>query len=80
MNSDSDRATGVPRWGPWLAALLSITAYPLSLGPMGWLCVTGRVAHDNQFWTAFYSPLRWVIESSPTCGDWLDFYLDLWIS
>jgi len=53
--------------------------YTLSIGPMYWEWVSGREAKGSLVVAAFYEPLRWLGTTVPLFGEWLNWYVRLWI-
>jgi hypothetical protein len=65
-------------WISWTVAALLVLAYPLSFGPVFWICVRGP--HDGYLAAsanAFYAPLFWVCNSSQTLSAALAWYVEL---
>ncbi len=69
-------------WYWWtVAGLLLLVAYPLSLGPMGWLFTHSELQHSDWACGAIecvYWPLVELVEISPDFRAVAIRYLDLW--
>jgi len=66
-----------------LLLLLVFVVYPLSFGPMFWICsdAGNRVGHDgkSRAFLAVYHPVIWVYQKGPEpMRELLGRYLDFW--
>lgn len=72
-------------WSGWLhgfavRSLLLFVLYVLSIGPMYWEWYRGRFAGGSKLLAAFYEPLVVLAELIPPFGQWMDWYVGLWIT
>ncbi len=58
---------------------LLFSVYTLSIGPMYWEWVGAREVTQNLWIAAFYEPLRRLGMAFPLFGEWLNWYVRLWI-
>lgn len=54
--------------------------YVLSMGPMYWQWYGGRFAGGSQLVAAFYEPIYVMATLIPWFGEWMDWYVGLWIA
>jgi len=59
---------------------LLVGFYVLSMGPMYWHWYGGRFAGGSQLIVAFYEPLFILATLVPWFGEWMDWYVGLWIA
>lgn len=53
--------------------------YVLSIGPMYWQWVNAKYVDGPVLLAAFYEPL-WIVSSAcPPLGEWINWYVRLWI-
>jgi hypothetical protein len=69
----------------WLFGLvqrifLLLGFYVLSFGPMYWHWYGGRFAGGSQLVAAFYEPIIVLANFVPWFGEWMDWYVGLWIT
>jgi hypothetical protein len=72
-------------WRNWLFGFaqrmfLLIGLYVLSIGPMYWHWYGGRFAGGSQLVAAFYEPIFIMATLVPWFGEWMDWYVGLWIA
>ncbi|HWL09715.1 MAG TPA: hypothetical protein VNQ76_14990 [Planctomicrobium sp.] len=53
--------------------------YTLSIGPMYWHWLSGREVRGSTLIAVFYEPLRILGVWFPLFGEWLNWYVRLWI-
>ena len=58
---------------------LYFTLYALSIGPFYWTWYKSRFVDGSSSVAAFYEPLVWLAEVIPPFGDWMSWYIHLWI-
>ncbi|SFI45991.1 hypothetical protein [Planctomicrobium piriforme] len=80
------RSTLSPRRRRWLwleafieRFFIAFCVYALSIGPMYWHWVAGREVKGSLWIATFYEPLRILGEMVPLFGEWLNWYVRLWI-
>ena len=81
MTTDKSKPRNSPTvWFIWLIVVLLLPlAYVLSTGPYAWLSARGLLSDPaEQFFIAFYYPLRAIVSLSPQLGKLIDFYMSLW--
>ena len=71
-------------WLAWLSGFVQRTfimlaIYVLSIGPLYWQWYGGRFAGGSAWLAAFYEPLRIASERIPPFGNWMNWYVNLWI-
>lgn len=54
--------------------------YTLSIGPMYWKWYASQFVGGSSVVAAFYLPLVKLAEWIPPFGEWLDWYVNLWIA
>jgi hypothetical protein len=59
---------------------LLLGIYVLSFGPMYWHWYGGRFAGGSQIVAAFYEPIVVIATFVPWFGEWMDWYVGLWIA
>jgi hypothetical protein len=59
---------------------LLVGFYVLSFGPMYWHWYGGRFAGRSQLVAAFYEPIFVLATLVPWFGEWMDWYVGLWIA
>jgi hypothetical protein len=59
-----------------LLATVTLTLYPLSIGPALWLHDRGYFSVET-FWIAYY-PLLWIVDKSPVLNGLLKWYAAFW--
>jgi hypothetical protein len=69
----------------WLFGLIQrvfllVGIYVLSIGPMYWHWYGGRFGEGSQFIAAFYEPIFMLVSFVPWFGEWMDWYVGLWIA
>lgn len=74
-----------PQLRGWLFDLVQRTfvlvgIYVLSIGPMYWHWYGGRFAGGSQIVAAFYEPIFVLASFVPWFGEWMDWYVSLWIA
>lgn len=57
----------------------ALTAYVFSIGPMYWWWYESKFVGGTAWIAAFYEPLVWVAQRVPGFGEWLSWYVGLWI-
>lgn len=70
-------------WHGWLiAGVLSLVAYPLSIGPaeaLYWRCGLYNYRWSYVAFRLYYSPLVAITDSSPACAELGESYVKLWL-
>lgn len=59
--------------------IIFFSLYTFSIGPMYWTWYESRYMHGNELVAIFYEPLRLLGEWVPFFGEWLNWYVKLWI-
>lgn len=77
-------AAGAFDWREWLwgfiqRMLVMLTIYVLSIGPLYWQWYGARFAGGSTLLAAFYEPLVIIAQWIPPFGEWMDWYVGLWI-
>jgi len=72
-------------WGGYLAFLaqrvfIYFVLYALSIGPMYWKWYGSQFVGGSSVLAAFYLPLVKFAEWVPPFGEWLNWYVNLWIA
>jgi hypothetical protein len=72
-------------WGGFLLFLaqrvfLYCTLYVLSIGPLYWKWYEAQFVGGSSILAAFYLPLVALAEWVPPFGDWIEWYVHLWIA
>lgn len=80
--SDAEPSGGFRGWlfGFVQRMFLLLGIYVLSFGPMYWHWYGGRFAGGSQLVAAFYEPLFILATLIPPFGEWMDWYVGLWIA
>ena len=58
---------------------LYLTLYVLSIGPLYWTWYESQFVGGSSIIAAFYLPLVALAEWVPPFGDWIEWYVHLWI-
>ncbi len=53
--------------------------YVLSIGPMYWTWIAAKHVDGSYYIAAFYEPLWFLAGLVPPLGEWLNWYVCLWI-
>ena len=65
-------------WFAWSFAILLI-AYPLSIGPVGWLLERGVIPlYDGKCVECIYKPLHQLYDHSDSAKHFIDWYYHIW--
>lgn len=72
------------QWRSWLwgfvqRMFIMLSLYVLSIGPMYWHWYGGRFAEGSKLIAAFYEPLYIMALAFPRFGEWMDWYVSLWV-
>lgn len=71
------------RWRWWRSTILQIlitwTVYVLSIGPLYWKWFEGKHVSGPNLVAAFYEPLYQLAGIFPPLGEFLNWYIALWI-
>ncbi len=72
-----------PAGSYWIGLLqrtfLLLSIYVLSIGPMYWQWYDGKFVTGSPIIAAFYEPLVIAASYMSPFGEWLDWYINLWI-
>ncbi len=70
-------------WNVWLflaqRLFLYSVLYALSIGPFYWSWYKSRFVGGSSMLAAIYMPLVWVADAVPPFGEWMNWYIHLWI-
>ena len=66
-------------WNVALQLLIFFVLYTLSIGPMYWRWYAGRNLEPASPVAAFYHPLYRLAEWNDAFGEFMNWYVDLWI-
>ncbi len=81
VSPTADRSRSTRRF--WLEiaqrTFLLLALYVLSIGPMYWHWYNGKFVTGSKVVAAFYEPLFIAANLIGPFGEWLDWYVELWI-
>src|SRR6476660_3156778 len=74
------KSGGVTKALAWAVggAIVALTLYSLSLGPIEWLHNRGYLNWAATVWANYCMPYVWISEHVPPVGEILGWYIDLW--
>lgn len=64
----------------YIRVMVILTLYVLSIGPLYWYWHASRYANGDPFFAKLYFPLEILCALWPGFGDWIDWYVNLWIT